>query len=121
MHLSPCDMVAKERLFNGTVSWKTDIATRLNARGQVPIFSSVNEWNATPSQGSCPRNERQVTQEMAGLSHGRFYEGWSGTCAAIAQAQAEAEAGVAVFVDRYTTAPLDQYTVAAFLMAAGNQ
>jgi len=58
---------------------------------------------------------------MAGLSHGRFYEGWSGTCAAIAQAQAEAEAGIAVFVDRYTTAPLDQYTVAAFLMAAGNQ
>ena len=121
MHLSPCDMVAKERLFNGTVSWKTDIATRLNARGQIPIFSSINKWNATPSQGSCPRNEQQVTQEMAGLSFGRFYEGWSGTCAAIAQAQAEAEAGIAVFVDRYTAAPLDQYTVAAFLMAAGNQ
>ena len=100
MHLSPCDMAAKERLFNGTVLWKTTVAQELNSRGQVPIFSSINTWTGTASQGSCPRNERQVTEEMAGLSYGRFYEGWGGSCAAIAQAQTEAEAGIAVFVDR---------------------
>ena len=68
MHLSPCDMAAKERLFNGTVAWKKLVAQELNANGQVPIFSSINKWNSTPSQASCPRNEQQVTQEMAGLS-----------------------------------------------------
>ena len=121
MHLSPCDMAAKERLFNGTVAWKTAVAQKLNSNGQVPIFSSINRWNSTPSQQSCPRNEQQVTREMAGLSYGRFYEGWSGTCDAILQAQKEAAAGIAVFVDHYTTAPLDEYTVAAFLVSAGDQ
>lgn len=121
MHLSPCDMAAKERLFNGTVAWKMQVAQQLNAHGQVPIFSSINQWNSTRSQGSCPRSERQVTQEMAGLSYGRFYEGWSGTCDAILQAQTEAEAGIAVFVDRFSSRPLDEYTVAAFLVSAGNQ
>ena len=36
------------------------------------------------------------------------------------KAQAEAEAGIAVFVDDYT-GHVDQYTIAAFLMSAGNQ
>ena len=40
--------------------------------GQVPIFSSINTWNGAASQGSCPRNERQVTDEMAGLAYGRL-------------------------------------------------
>ena len=48
MHLSPCDMVAKERLFNGTVAWKTAVAQQLNSHGQVPIFSSINFLTTFP-------------------------------------------------------------------------
>jgi hypothetical protein len=125
LKLSPCDMAAKERLFNGTVDWKKNVAKQLNSRGQVPIFSSVNKWNGTASQGSCPRNERQVTEELAGLKYGRFYEGWVPDCAAIAQAQAEAIAGIAVFIDDFLASwaepTLNQYTIAAFLVSAGNQ
>ena len=103
LHLSPCDMAAKERLLNGTVAWKTAVAQQLNSRGQIPILSSINSWNgATPPQGSCFRDERQVTDEMAGLAYGRAYDGRGGNYAAIARAQAEAEARIAVFVNDYS-------------------
>lgn len=41
MTINPRDEAARERLFNGTVAWKKAVATALNARGQIPIFSSV--------------------------------------------------------------------------------
>jgi hypothetical protein len=120
MTISPRDMPARERLFNGTVAWKKAVATALNARGQIPIYSSLNKWN----QSGCPYNEEHVAKELAGLSHGRFYEGWGGSkvgasCSEIANAQAEAEAGVAVFANNM--GPLTTYQTAAFLVGAGNQ
>ena len=124
MHLAPCDLAAKEALFNGTVAWKSDVARALNAQGKLPIYSSINAFDAptaTPGDlGHCVRNERQVTQEMAGLDYGRFYEGWGASCADIVNAQEEAEAGVAVFVNNYGR-PLSTYVAAAFLVSAGAQ
>eukprot|EP00040_Diaphanoeca_grandis_P044010 m.11044 g.11044 ORF g.11044 m.11044 type:complete len:492 (-) comp8613_c0_seq2:135-1610(-) len=119
MHLQPCDMNAKTDVFDGIVQWKTDVATSFNARGQIPIFSSINSWNETSSQHSCTTSEKQLTQELAGLSYGRFYEGWSGSCDDIWNAKTEAEAGIAVFINQVGV--IEQYVVAAFLMTAGNQ
>jgi hypothetical protein len=134
-HFWPCDSHAQEMLFNGTVAWKKDIAARLNARDQIPIFSSINQWNkplghgkhtayengkATTVYGKCPFTEREVGLELFPLSYGRFFEGFSGTCADIAEIQIEAESGLAVFVNSIG-ATLTEYTVAAFLMGAGNQ
>jgi hypothetical protein len=112
-------MAARERLFNGTVAWKKAVATALNARGQIPIYSSLNSWNTS----SCPYDEQHVTEELRGLSHGRFYEGWGGregaSCSEIANARTEAEAGIAVFANNI--GPLTTYQTAAFLVGAGNQ
>ena len=120
MTISPRDSVARERLFNGTVAWKKAVATALNQRGQIPIYSSVNSWN----HSGCPYDEEHVAKELAGLSHGRFYEGWGGSkvgasCDEIANARAEAEAGIAVFANNI--GPLTTYQTAAFLVGAGNQ
>ena len=123
IHLTPCDLAAKERLFNGTIAWKTAVATALNKNGQIPIFSSVNSWDMPPpttqNLNGCSRNEEQVTKELAGLKYGRFYEGWSGKCPDIVNIQNEAEAGIAVFANNY--GQLNDYDVASFLMGAGNQ
>lgn len=115
MTVNPRDKRARERLFNGTVAWKKAVATALNGRGQIPIFSSLNRWN----ESGCPFNEQHVATQLAGLSHGRFYEGWSGQCEEIANAQAEAEAGVATFVNN--RGPLTTYKAASFLVGAGEQ
>jgi hypothetical protein len=49
--------------------------TKLNARGQIPIFSSINSWNETLSQNTCPQNEAQVTAQLA---DGRYVTGCIG-------------------------------------------
>jgi hypothetical protein len=99
MHLWPCDSHARSLLFNGTVAWKKDIATRLNARNQIPIFSSINSWAGEHS--NCPQTERAVGMELFPRSYGRFFEGWQGSCSDIYETQVEAESGIAVFVNFY--------------------
>ena len=101
MHLWPCGAAAQERLFNGTVAWTKAVTAALNARGQIPIFNSNNDWNATASNSTprygesrCPRSESAVHAEFGpGLVYGRFQEAWNARCPDIWNARAETEAG----------------------------
>jgi hypothetical protein len=111
MHLTPCDLSAKQALFDGIVAWKKAVATALNAKGQLPIFSSINTWDEPPPTPQdlrgCFRTEKEVAAELQGLAYGRFYEGWGGSCADIVAVQQEAEAGIAVFVNQFGGPPTE--------------
>ena len=61
-----------------------DVTARLNARGQIPIFNSNNDWNVSTSaagqpphygESNCPRSEAAVHAAFGtDLVYGRFQE-----------------------------------------------
>jgi hypothetical protein len=130
LHYWPCGAAARERLFNGTVAWTKDVTVHLNARGQIPIFNSNNDPNASTTppgapprygESNCPRSATAVHAEFGpDLVYGRFQEAWNARCADIWNAREQAEWGIPLFIHGGAKG-IDRYTVAAFLMAAGNQ
>lgn len=130
VHFWPCGPGPRERLFDGIVAWMKDAITKLNARGQIPIFNSNNDWNRTSAppgsrprygESNCPRSESEVHAELGpGMVYGRFQEAWNARCPDIWNARQEAEAGIPLFIHGGAKG-IDAYTVAAFLMAAGDQ
>jgi hypothetical protein len=128
VHFWPCGPEPRERLFNGTVAWMKAAIAALNARGQIPIFNSNNDWNCSSAppgskprygESNCPRSEAAVHAEFGpGLVYGRFQEAWNARSPDIWNARQEAEAGIPLFVHGGAKG-IDSYTVAAFLMAAG--
>ena len=72
-------------------------------------------------ESNCPRSEAAVHAEFGpGLVYGRFQEAWNARSADIWNAQRETEAGIPLFIHGGAKG-IDAYTVAAFLMVAGNQ
>ena len=61
-----------------------------------------------------------ASSAFQGLVYGRFQEAWNARCADIWNARNQAEAGIPLFIHGGAKG-IDRYTVAAFLMAAGNQ
>ena len=77
LHYWPCGAAARDRLFNGTVAWTKDVTRRLNARGQIPVFNSNNDPNASTAppgarphygESNCPRSSTQVHAEFDPVS-----------------------------------------------------